>query len=138
MRINSRQKGKRIELYIVHWLKERGCPSARRTQQYSGTEGTSDITCEELNNWHIECKGVKKRPAPSIYAKWLRQVARDASKGKQAVIICKMNRTPLYVVIPFIQGESTFCLYEAEDWLKSALEFTRGISEETSPSLPDS
>jgi Holliday junction resolvase len=53
--INSKRKGKVGELELVNILKDRGL-TARRTQQYSGTDGTSDVICEELNDFHIEVK----------------------------------------------------------------------------------
>lgn len=55
MMINSKRKGKVGELELVNILKDRGL-TARRTQQYSGTDGTSDVICEELNDFHIEVK----------------------------------------------------------------------------------
>lgn len=55
MPVNSRQKGKRGELEAVKFLKSLGF-DARRTQQYSGAEGTSDVTCLDLPDWHIEVK----------------------------------------------------------------------------------
>lgn len=54
--INSKRKGKVGELEVVNLLKEKGL-TARRTQQFSGkADGTSDVLCEELNNFHIEVK----------------------------------------------------------------------------------
>lgn len=54
--INSKRKGKVGELEVVNLLKEKGL-TARRTQQFSGkADGTSDVLCEELSNFHIEVK----------------------------------------------------------------------------------
>ena len=54
--INSKRKGKVGELEVVNLLKEKGL-TARRTQQFSGkADGTSDVICEELKNFHIEVK----------------------------------------------------------------------------------
>lgn len=93
--INSKGKGKRVELLIAHWLKDRKCPSARRSQQYSGTDGTSDITAAELPHIHIECKGTTSPSIPRsklLGTKgWLPQVQRDCPKGKFWVIIHKAN-----------------------------------------------
>ena len=54
--INSKRKGKVGELEVVNLLKENGL-TARRTQQFSGkADGTSDVLCEELKDFHIEVK----------------------------------------------------------------------------------
>lgn len=53
---NSKQKGSRGEReFAEHFAAETGYIT-RRTQQYCGTEGTSDVTCESLPRLHIECK----------------------------------------------------------------------------------
>lgn len=53
---NSKQKGSRGEReFSEHWAAETGFIT-RRTQQYCGTEGTSDVTCESLPRLHIEVK----------------------------------------------------------------------------------
>ena len=54
---NSRANGKRGELELAKVLLEHGY-QARRTQQYSGTEGTSDVV--GLPGLHIECKRVER------------------------------------------------------------------------------
>jgi hypothetical protein len=103
MVINQKLKGKRIELDIVHWLKSHGVESAQRTQQYSGTEGTSDIICpNELPEWHIECKGTKSGLLiRSQLLKWYEQVGRDCPVDKQAVILNKSNGKELIALMPF-------------------------------------
>jgi hypothetical protein len=52
----SKRRGKSYELKAVHYLRKLGFPSARRTQQFSGKEGASDVVCEELDKIHIEVK----------------------------------------------------------------------------------
>ena len=59
MTINSKQKGKRGELELVHWLKERG-HEARRGQQYAGGTDSPDVICETLPGVHIEVKRTEK------------------------------------------------------------------------------
>lgn len=55
--VNSRRKGKAGELEAVNFLKEIGFADARRTAQFCGKNGDSDIQCpESLANVHIECK----------------------------------------------------------------------------------
>ena len=74
--INSKRKGKVGELEVVNLLKEKGL-NARRTQQFSGkADGTSDVLCEELNNFHIEVK----RDEHLNIEKALQQSIRDSEK----------------------------------------------------------
>lgn len=57
MSINSRRKGKAGELEAVNLLKEMGFADARRSVQFCGRAGDSDIACpESLPNVHIEVK----------------------------------------------------------------------------------
>ena len=57
MATNSRQKGKRGEREAAAYLRELGFEDARRTQQYCGTEGNSDVVCpDSLPGLHIEVK----------------------------------------------------------------------------------
>ena len=50
----SRDKGKRGELELSHWLTERGHP-ARRGQQFKGSPDSPDVECPSLP-FQIECK----------------------------------------------------------------------------------
>jgi Holliday junction resolvase len=54
--MNSRQKGKRIELAAAHFLTELGYPAARGVQ-HSGSPDSPDIRCASLWMVHIEVKG---------------------------------------------------------------------------------
>ena len=58
----SRDKGKRGELELAHWLTERGYP-ARRGQQFRGGPDSPDVICDLP--FHIECKRTEKL---SVYA----------------------------------------------------------------------
>jgi Holliday junction resolvase len=55
---NSRAKGAAGERELANKLKEHGF-TARRTQQFCGTAGDSDVICTELAQFHIECKRVQ-------------------------------------------------------------------------------
>lgn len=57
--VNSKAKGSAGERELANKLKEYGF-TARRSQQFCGANGDSDITCQELNQFHIECKRVEK------------------------------------------------------------------------------
>jgi hypothetical protein len=50
----SKNKGKRGELELSHWLTKRGFP-AHRGQQYKGSHDSPDVVCPSLPI-HIECK----------------------------------------------------------------------------------
>jgi len=65
MAINSNTKGKVGENEFAHAFAAETGFITRRTQQYCGTEGTSDVTCESLPRLHIECK---YGAAPRIHA----------------------------------------------------------------------
>lgn len=60
MACNSRAKGKRGELELAKALKETlGWESARRSQQFCGDAGDSDLITEEAPTLFIECKLVQ-------------------------------------------------------------------------------
>ena len=52
--MNSREKGKRGELELSHFLTEHGFP-ARRGQQFSGSPDSPDVICPSLP-FHFEVK----------------------------------------------------------------------------------
>jgi len=56
--MNSRQKGKRGELYFVHWLRDNFGLDARRGQQYCGANGDADVV-GGFPNTHCEVKFVE-------------------------------------------------------------------------------
>ena len=56
--INSKQKGKKGEIELVHKLQEFGYDNVRRSQQYAGMYGDADLV--NLDGIHIECKRVEK------------------------------------------------------------------------------
>lgn len=87
MAVNSRQKGKRSELELVHVLKDDyGIETARRTQQYSGTEGQHDIS--GVKHLSIE---VKNRQKLNLYDA-IAQSVRDAQEKEIPIVIHKKNR----------------------------------------------
>lgn len=94
-------KGKRVERSIVNWLKDRGCPSARRSAQHCGKpalgEGglldNSDIIVpDELPSWHIESKGTTSpKLVISKVRNWFKQVTEDCPANKIPVILHTAN-----------------------------------------------
>lgn len=86
-RINSKQKGKKGELELAHYLTDRGF-EARRGQQYSGTPDSPDIICESLSKYHIECKRVEKLNIDNA----MHQAIEDSGKDQIPVVMHRKNR----------------------------------------------
>lgn len=107
--VNSKQKGKRGELLWAHWLKDHGCCSARRSQQFNGGEGLSDVLCEELSKFAHEVKFVENLNLQ----KAMDQSIRDA-KGKFIPIVAHKRKCTEWLVT-----------MRAEDWIKLARIFQR-------------
>lgn len=99
-KVNSKQKGSRVERDLVKFLKENGCPSARRTEQYCGASGdAADVVADELSHYHIECKGTKSKVLNySTLTSWLEQIKRDCPKYKVPVIFWKANNAEWIVI----------------------------------------
>lgn len=84
--INSKKKGSRGELEAVNQFKEAGM-EARRTQQYCGDNGDSDIIVDDLTDFFFEVKRCEK----VFLESWL-YVAQNQSKGKIPAIIHRRNK----------------------------------------------
>lgn len=59
MPINSRAKGKKGELELCHTLRDLWNWDCRRTEQFCGDSGDSDVTIRHLPNLFAECKRVQ-------------------------------------------------------------------------------
>jgi hypothetical protein len=57
--VNGKAKGSAGERELAAKLREHGF-TAKRTQQYCGAAGDSDVECQELAKFHIECKRVER------------------------------------------------------------------------------
>jgi Holliday junction resolvase len=101
--VNSRQKGKSGELAWRDVLRENGYSSARRGQQFSGTETTEDVVGGPVG-FHCEVKVREKHNA------WGHMQQAEHDSGGRAVpyVAMKMNRKPWLVVL------------RAEDFLRLA------------------
>lgn len=91
--MNSRAKGKRGELELAAYLRERGI-EARRGQQFAGGGDSPDVVTS-LEGFHFECKRVE---AGNPYD-WLEQAIRD-SGGKVPVVAHKRNHKDWIAVLP--------------------------------------
>lgn len=91
----SRNKGKVGERELAAALRAEGFESARRGQQYSGSETSADVV--GLPGIHIECKRVEKL---NIYDA-IEQAQRDAGEsGELPAVFHRRNRKPWLVTMP--------------------------------------
>lgn len=91
----SRNKGKVGERELAAALRAEGFESARRGQQYSGSETSADVV--GLPGIHIECKRVEKL---NIYEA-VEQAQRDAGdSGELPAVFHRRNRKPWLVTMP--------------------------------------
>ena len=100
MAIKSKAKGKKNELAFVNLLKAAGYPSARRGQQFQGTEESPDVLCSELPIIHFEIKS-GARPNPWLA---LKQCANDKGQNQLSVVGVHKDREPWIICMT------------AEDW----------------------
>ena len=82
--MNSRAKGKRGELELVHKLREYGF-DVRRGQQYNGADGSADII--GIYGLHIECKRVEQLNIE----KALHQSENDSKENEVPVVMHRKN-----------------------------------------------
>lgn len=112
---SSKARGKRGELSLVHALRDAGFPEVRRTAQYCGKAGTSDVT--GLNGIHVEVKNVERLNIWEALSQSKRDSAADG-KGDIPALFFKRNRTGWYVTLPL----SDFIrLYASSDLCKGGL-----------------
>lgn len=93
MPLNSKQKGKRGELELAQFLRERGFDEARRGVQYSGGPDSPDVV--GLDGFAIECKRVE---AGNLYS-WLDQARSDAADGRVPLVAHRRNRQPWVAIL---------------------------------------
>lgn len=86
MSINSRAKGKRVELAACRWIAATLGIAARRTAQVDGGL-SADVVTEPDIGLHIEVKGRKRIAAFDF----IRQAERDASPGRLPVVLMFEN-----------------------------------------------
>lgn len=97
----SRNKGKRGELEWRDQLRQQGF-TARRGRQFSGSDDSPDVICEELDSaFHFEVKRVEALNLRDA----VEQAVRD-SGGKTPVVAHRRNNSPWLVTL------------RADDWFK--------------------
>ena len=90
--MNSRDKGKRGELELAHFLARWGY-ATRRGQQYSGASGDADVI--GIDGVHIECKRVEKLNLEAAYD----QSVRDAREDEVPTVMHRKNHRPWLVTL---------------------------------------
>lgn len=102
MSINSKAKGKKGELYVVHKFKEYGY-ECNRTAQFKGNTGRAD-DIEGIDYIHCEVKFVENLNLNKAMEQAIRDSQASEQKGFPAVFH-KKNRQELMVTMKF------------EDWI---------------------
>jgi len=96
MPVNSRSKGSRAERELSKKITEVMGWKARRTQQFCGAAGDSDVVVQDLPQVFLESKAVQKLNVSQA----MKKAAEDASAaGKIPVLAHKKNREPWLLTI---------------------------------------
>lgn len=99
-KINSKQKGKRGELDLVHSLHDAGFPDVKRSVQYCGKAiGTADLF--GLPGVHIEAKNVQRLNIWAALAQSKRDAEADGN-GDIPALFFKRNYCGWYVALPLV------------------------------------
>ena len=95
----SKARGKRAELDLVHKLQQEfGFSDARRTAQYCGKAGTSDVV--GVPGVHCECKAVERLNIWKALAQSRRDSEANGKGGDIPAVFFKRNRSGWYVAVP--------------------------------------
>lgn len=122
-RINSRKKGSRGELELVHHLIDFGF-DARRGQQFKGTPDSPDIVSEMLSKigLHIECKRVE---AGNLYT-WLDQAVADAGPNQVPVVMHRRSDHPWVAILKL----DDFLRFVQDNYTSGGIMFQTRMKEE--------
>jgi len=99
----AKSKGSRGERELVNWLKENGITSARRTQQYSGADGDSDVVAsDEFPGLFIESKRYAKSVLSfELVKSWIIEFIEKCPEEESPVIFFRADKQE-YIGIMFI------------------------------------
>lgn len=115
--INSKEKGKRGELYVVNKLKERGYNNVHRTAQFKGNTGqAADI--EGLDYIHAEVKFVEKL---NLYNAMSQAKRDNKSNDKMPAVFHKKNSEKLLVTMEFDDWINLYDSYYSDMKLKEQI-----------------
>ena len=109
MKINSRQKGKRRELELVHKLKDAGYANAQRSQQVKGTVDSFDVECPGSIIERYEMKGRE-----NLNVHKAMDQAREEAEGENFALVWKKNRGAWVVILDWKLFESLLCCVDDE------------------------
>lgn len=99
-KINSKSKGKRGELDLVHSLRDAGFPDVKRSVQYCGkATGTADLV--GLPGVHVEVKNQERLNIWDALAQSKRDAEADG-KGDIPALFFKRNYCGWYVALPLV------------------------------------
>ena len=122
---NSNQKGKRGEREFAASLRGLGL-KARRTQQFSGTEGTADVS-SSLDGVHLEVK----RYARIAAFRFLEQAERDSNPEDLPVVAMREDRGEWAIMFKLKHLE------RMASTIVEGLEMSRATSASSPSSSPD-
>lgn len=108
---SSKARGKRGELSLVHALRDAGFTEARRTAQYCGKAGTSDVV--GIEGLHVEVKNQERLNIWSALSQSQRDTEADG-KGDIPAVFFKRNRSGWYVALPLPNFIKLYKLYKGE------------------------
>lgn len=103
-KINSKQKGKRGELEIVHFMKRFGF-DAKRSQQYCGLQGDADVVGVPF--LHLEIKRTEKLNLD----KAMEQSIRDAREDEIPTVVHRKDRQPWRITLSLESFMPIFMAY---------------------------
>lgn len=94
--MNSKRKGNRAELELLHFLQAYGVEARRNNQRYTGGLNNPDISARiGPVGVHVEVKRQERLALPSA----LRQAKRDANGHALPVVAHRSNRQPWLVTV---------------------------------------
>lgn len=108
---SSKARGKRGELSLVHALRDAGFTEARRTAQYCGKAGTSDVV--GIEGLHVEVKNQERLNIWPALAQSQRDTEADGN-GDIPAVFFKRNRSGWYVALPLPNFIKLYKLYKGE------------------------
>lgn len=107
--VNSKQKGKRGELELVHKLNDLGFET-RRTAQYNGKETGSLADLVGINGVHIEAKRVERLNLEAA----MEQAIRDAKEDEAPMVFHRKNGKPWMVTMLLADWATRERIYQKE------------------------
>ena len=97
--MNSKRKGNRAELELLHLLLAYGVDAQRNEQRYTGGMDNPDISAQiGPVSVHVECKRVERLSLTAA----LRQAHRDANGHALPVVVHRRSREPWLITMELV------------------------------------